>query len=77
MKNIPIPSKHSYLKCMIGKIETLIKRMHWKSYFFDRKSTENIDSAKFNFGFKSDITPPPKEHLHAFENNLYDMMRGI
>ena len=77
MKNIPIPRRQSYLKFMIDKIESLIRRMHWKAHFFHSNSTENNESPNFNFGFKSDIIPPPKEHLDAFENDLYDMVRCI
>ena len=77
VKNIPIPSNQFYLKCMIEKIESLIGRMPWKEQFFNSKSTENSDSPDFNFQFKSDLTPPQKEHLNAFENDLYDMVRCI
>ena len=75
VKNIPIPSNQFYLKCMIEKIESLIGRMPWKEQFFNSKSTENSDSPDFNF--ESDLTPPQKEHLNAFENDLYDMVRCI
>ena len=77
LKNIPIPSNQSFLKCMIEKIESLIRRMRWKAHFFDSNNTENNSSLNFNFGFKSDKTPPQKEHLNAFENDLYDMVRCI
>ena len=30
-----------------------------------------------NFGFKSVKTPPKNEHLNAFENDMYDMVRNI
>ena len=77
LKNIPIPSNQSFLKCMIEKIESLIRRIRWKAHFFDSNNTENNSSLNFNFGFKSDKTPPQKEHLNAFENDLYDMVRCI
>ena len=35
LKNIPIPSKASYLKSMIDKVENFIKRIRWKAHFFD------------------------------------------
>ena len=62
---------------MIEKIESLIRRMSWKAHFFDSNNTKDSDISNFNFGFKSDITPPQKEHLNAFENELYDMVRSI
>ena len=30
-----------------------------------------------NFGFKSVKAPPKNEHLNAFENDMYDMVRNI
>ena len=30
-----------------------------------------------NFGFESVKTPPKNEHLNAFENDMYDMVRNI
>ena len=33
-KNILIPSKTEYVKCLMEKIETFIKRMRWKANFF-------------------------------------------
>ena len=32
LKNIPIPSKASYLKSMMGKVENFIKRIRWKAH---------------------------------------------
>ena len=34
LKNIPIPSKSSYLKSMMDKVENFIKRIRWKAHFF-------------------------------------------
>ena len=33
-KNIPIPSKTNYLKCMIEKVESFVKRLRWKAFYF-------------------------------------------
>ena len=74
MKNIPLPSKTAYLKTMISKLESLIKRMRWKAYFFDQK-TEN-KCTNNTFGFKSPNSPPQNQHLNAFEHDLYDMVRN-
>ena len=43
-----------------------------ESAFFYSNNTENSDISNFNFEFKSGVTPPQKEHLNAFENDLYD-----
>ena len=34
LKNIPIPSKSSYLKSVMDKVENFIKRIRWKAHFF-------------------------------------------
>ena len=33
LKNTTIPSNQSYLKCMVEKIESLIRRMRWKAHY--------------------------------------------
>ena len=74
-KNIPIPSKSTYYKLLIDKVESLIKRMRWKAHFFDNKETPNEHHQ--NFGFKSSYTPPANPCLTEFENELYELIRKI
>ena len=79
MKNIPIPSKKEYLKRLIEKIESLIRRMRWKAYFFENPgenaSSDESDTGKY--GLKSKQAPPPNERLNQFEDDLYEMVRSI
>ena len=77
MKNIPIPSKNAYLKNLILKLESFIKRIRWKAYFFDKPNKIDDAATVNNFGFKSVLTPPKNEHLNAFEEDLYDLVRNI
>ena len=77
MKNIPIPSKNAYLKNLIFKLESLIKRIRWKAYFFENSNEINETTTATNFGFKSVESPPKYEYLNAFENDLYDLLRNI
>ena len=77
MKNIPIPSKNAYLKNLIFKLESFIKRIRWKAYFFENSNEINETTTTTIFGFKSVKTPPKNEHLSAFENDLYDLVRNI
>ena len=74
MKNIPIPLKQRYLKCMMEKVESFIKILRLWAHFFDKKehSVNNM-----NFGFKSNFTFPQHELLSPFESDLYDMIRSI
>ena len=85
MKNIPIPPRNSYLKKLIEKTESVIKRMRWKAFFFeqnkDKNNTDhnndddNIDNN--NFGFKSRKCPPQNEDLNNFETDVYEMIKNI
>ena len=77
MKNILIPSKNVYPKNLIFKLESFAKGIRWKAYFFEKLN--EIDNATIvnNFGFKSVSTRPKNEHLNAFEEDLYDLVRNI
>ena len=71
LKNIPIPTKSNYLKSMVEKVESFIRRLRWKAYFFC-KDAKRYDNASVNsFGFKSLATPPQNEHLKAFEDTKW------
>ena len=74
IKNLPIPPKQRYLKSMMEKFESFIKRLRWKAYFFD-KNEHLVNNT--NFGLKSRFTPPQHELLSPFESDLYDMIRLI
>ena len=52
MKNIPIPDKSKYYIKFIEKIESFIKRIRWKAYFF--LNNDNKDPHKKEiYGFKT------------------------
>ena len=93
LKNIPIPSSFDYLKCLVSKTEDFIKRLRWKVFWYEKKlqevtdqpDTNNTDEVEneedeetfLNYGFKSPRTPPPSEHLKAFENDLFRVINEI
>ena len=86
MKNIPIPPRNSYLKKLIEKTENVIKRMRWKTFFYEQNKDNNKNdrNAKYddnnkpnNFGFKSRKCPPQNEELNQFEADIYDMIKNI
>ena len=76
LKNIPIPSRDSYLKKLILQTESFIKRLRWKVFWFERKDEEDFENneniEKDYFGFKSNNTPPMHKSLANFEADLYD-----
>ena len=75
LKNIPIPSKQSYLKSLTDKVESFLKRLRWKAYFFEHPSTKDDYAA--DFGFASSLTPPQCDSLIPFENDMYEIIRNI
>ena len=62
LKNIPLPNKDTDRKNLIQKVESFIKRIKWKTFFFERQC-EDKDEITINFGFKSVNTPPKNEKL--------------
>ena len=54
LKNILIPSSKQYMKCLIEKVASFIRRIRWKAYFFDHPDSSNSTD---NYNFKSDSVP--------------------
>ena len=77
MKNIPIADRRTYLKCLTDQVERLVRRMRLKVLFFNREQDEDGDTDFNSYGFKSTATPPSADCLTAFENDLYELIRGI
>ena len=60
---------------MLEKLESFIKRLRWKAFFFDKKN--EVKDHFENFGFNTDISPPQHENLIPFEKDLYQLMKSI
>ena len=75
-EDIPLLTKDSYRKKLIFKLESFIKGIRWKMFFFDKNSESN-EQLNVNFGFKSAITPQKNEHLSAFYINLQDTVHQL
>ena len=41
LKNIPLPNKDTCRKNLIQKVESFIKRIRWKAFFFERQCKHN------------------------------------
>ena len=76
-KNISVPSKKTYVKCMRTKLEHFIKRLRWKAFFFDRKGEKLPENRKNTFGYKTVRTPPQHELLNPFEEDFCKMVKSI
>ena len=66
------------MKSLIEKVESAIKRIRWKAFFFDRNKQNNTDATdNDNFAFKSRKCPPQNSELDKFEADLLDMVHNI
>ena len=78
LKNIPIASRSTYMKAMIDKCESLIYRMRWKAYFFEKKKKPEDEEVHINnYNFKSENTPPRSTLLDNFEESIFDLVSRI
>ena len=76
LKNIPIPSKTSYNLKLIEKIDSVIKRMRWREYFFLNEGKCESNN-KNTFGFRSKYHPPQSFELEKFEKDLFSIVNSI
>ena len=59
-------------------MESFIKRLRWKVFFFDNKSNSEVElDEKLTYGFKSEHCPPQHKALALFENDMYDLAKNI
>ena len=87
LKNIPIPDNTSYKLLLIEKIESFIKRIRWKAFFFlkdsEKETNENNNisgtqnNTDNNFGFKTKNTPPQCVELENFEDDFLNLARNL
>ena len=66
LKNIPFPDKSSYTLKLMEKIESVIKRMRWKAYFYLNKETQK----KISRRTPQDSNPGTTRHSVAYLKNL-------
>ena len=66
LKNIPFPDKSSYTLKLMEKIESVVKRMRWKTYFYLNKETQQ-KQRKNTLGFKSRHHPPQCNLLYKID----------
>ena len=78
MKNMPTPSHQSYKLLLIDKIESVIKRMHWKGYFLmENKAATLEEPHKETYGFKSKHHPRQSKYLEAFEKDSLNIANSL
>ena len=76
LKNIPIPTNNHYLKYLITKVESFIRRIRWRVFFCD--SEDKAEHLECNtYGFKTENCSPQSSDLNAFEDALYNLVHTI
>ena len=68
LKNIPTPSKIWYQLRLIDKIESVIKRMHWKAHFFLTNTHNANDSVNRETWLQVETPPWPKKRIRDVRN---------
>ena len=70
-------SRPKYLKSMVEKVKSLIRRLTWNLYHFIEENRVNNNDNFKNFGFINLVTSPQNKQLNAFKNGMYDMVRHL
>ena len=75
LKNIPIPSKDSYMKLLLAKTGDFIERLRWKTFFFlnPKQGVEDLET----FGFNTTKSAPQSKELVNFENDLIELVSEV
>ena len=77
MKNIPIARPREYLKRLVEKTESFLRRVRWKAHHFLKPATANPSTNKETFGFHTTISPPPIKELDEFEDKMLNIIQSI
>ena len=62
---------------MLDKVESFIKRLRWKAFYFDKKQLNQDEKPLNTYGFRSEKTPPTNNDLIRYENDLYELIRNL
>ena len=74
LKNISLPSQKEYVMQLIFSVETFVKNLRWRSYFFLNPQEK---PSKETYGFKSLKAAPKIKELQKLEDGMFDLVRNI
>ena len=72
--NIFIATETQYKLKPFEKIEAVIKRIQWKTFYYEQGDTCN-NSKNIYYGLTSNKTPPPMKLLELFEKDLFNIAK--
>jgi hypothetical protein len=75
IKNIPLAQPSDYLKCLINKTESLLRRMRWKAFFYLNPQAQSRQ--KETFGFNTTNSPKPVAELNEFESKILHLIQSV
>ena len=73
-KNIPIAQPKEYLKCLVDKTESFLRRVRWKAYHYLKPSQSPVYET---FGFRTTKSPPPIKELDEFEGKIFNLIQNV
>ena len=76
LKDIPTPGNKKYLLQLTARIEDVIERMRWRTFFYTKKQGQDGEK-KETFGFNTQRTPPHNKLLAGFEKELLEVIGNI
>ena len=78
LKNIPTPPNELYRKKLIENVESLMKRMRWRAFFYLGKENEEDEQGDgMHYGFNSRRCPPQIDELKPFEDDAVKLIENI
>ena len=77
LKNVPIPSKASYIKSVIASTETFLQNLRWKAFHL-LKTKNKQNKEKINtYGFKTPRNAQSVPQLEAFEADMNHLISNL
>ena len=74
LKNIPIPSKNTYMKKLIVQVEKVLQRIRWRTHFFFNPSDRPPQE---RYGFKTPHNAPQCRELINFETDVTHLVANV
>lgn len=74
-KNIAIPKRNKYLKCLLRRTENFLRAVRWRTFFYLNPDIKT--ASKENYGFNSTKSPPRITELKQFEDGLLSIIQNI